>query len=68
MLRDTLPSDEGGLHLRLVSILGDVDHGRAISDDVRAGFSALPEWMQRCRDLLKEAESAQRRAQLDFCG
>lgn len=57
-LRDMLPSDDGGLRRRLISILRDPDHGLAIRDDLRAGFSALPEWMRAIvRDLLREAEN-----------
>jgi hypothetical protein len=57
-LRDMLPSDDGGLRRRLISILRDPDHGAAIRDDLRAGFSALPEWMRAIvRDLLREAEN-----------
>ena len=57
-LRDMLPSDDGGLHRRLISILRNPDHGPAIRDDLRAGFSALPEWMRAIvRDLLSEAEN-----------
>ena len=56
-LRDMLPSDDGGLRRRLISILRDPDRGQAIRDDLRAGFSALPEWMRAIvRDLLREAE------------
>jgi hypothetical protein len=57
-LRDMLPSDDGGLRRRLISILRDPDHGAAIRDDLRAGFSALPEWMRAIvRDLLRDAEA-----------
>jgi Family of unknown function (DUF6088) len=57
-LRDMLPSDDGGLRRRLISILRDPDHGAAIRDDLRAGFSALPEWMRAIvRDLLRDAEN-----------
>lgn len=59
-LRDMLPSDDGRLHRRLVSILRDPDHGQAIRDDLRDGLSALPEWMRAIvRDLLREAETAE---------
>jgi Family of unknown function (DUF6088) len=55
-LRDMLPSDDGGLRRRLISILRNPDHGQAIRDDLRAGFSALPEWMRVIvRDLLRDA-------------
>jgi hypothetical protein len=57
-LRDMLPSDDGGLRRRLLSILRDPDHGLAIRDDLRAGFSALPEWMRAIvRDLLRDTEN-----------
>ncbi len=59
-LRDLLPSDDGQLRRRLVSILRDPTHGRAIRNDLRAGFSALSEWMREIvRDLLRLAESAE---------
>jgi hypothetical protein len=54
-LRDMLPSDDGSLAKRLVSILRDPDHGQAIQDDLRSGLSALPEWMRVIvRDLLRQ--------------
>jgi hypothetical protein len=54
-LRDMLPSDDGRLQRRLLSILRDPAHGRAIRDDLGAGLSALPEWMREIvRDLLHE--------------
>jgi hypothetical protein len=57
-LRDMLPSDDGQIRSRLVSILRDPDHGQAIRDDLRAGLSALPEWMRAIvRDLLRKAEN-----------
>jgi hypothetical protein len=53
-LRDMLPSDDGTLRKRLVSILRDPDHGQAIQEDLRSGLSALPEWMRMIvRDLLQ---------------
>lgn len=59
-LRDMLPTDDGGLRRRLISILRNPDHGQAIRDDLRAGFSALPEWMRAIvRDLLRETENTQ---------
>jgi hypothetical protein len=59
-LRDMLPSDDGGLRRRLISVLRDPYHGPAIRDDLRTGFSALPEWMRViARDLLREAESTE---------
>ena len=57
-LRDMLPSDDGSLHKRLVSILKDPDHGQAIQDDLRSGLSALPEWMRIIvRNLLQQANA-----------
>jgi hypothetical protein len=57
-LRDMLPSDDGSLHQRLVSILKDSDHGQAIQDDLRSGLSALPEWMRMIvRNLLQQANA-----------
>lgn len=57
-LRDMLPSDDGSLSKRLVSILKDPDHGQAIQDDLRSGLSALPEWMRMIvRDLLGQANA-----------
>jgi hypothetical protein len=55
-LRDMLPSDDGSLRKRLVSILKDPNYGQAIQDDLRSGLSALPEWMRVIvRDLFKQA-------------
>jgi len=52
-LRDMLPSDDGRLRCRLLSILRDAQHGKAISDDLRTNLSALPGWMREIvRDLL----------------
>jgi hypothetical protein len=57
-LRDMLPSDDGSLRQRLISILEDPDHGQAIQDDLRSGLSALPEWMRMImRDLLRQANA-----------
>ena len=57
-LRDMLPSDDGSIRKRLVSILKDPDHGQAIQDDLRSGLSALPEWMRMIvRDLLQQANA-----------
>jgi hypothetical protein len=54
-LRDMLPSDDGSLHKRLVSILKDPDHGQAIQNDLRSGLSAMPEWMRVIvHDLLQQ--------------
>jgi hypothetical protein len=52
-LRDMLPSDDGQLRRRLVSILRDPQHGKAVRDDLRTNLSALPGWMREIvRDLL----------------
>jgi hypothetical protein len=57
-LRDMLPSDDGSLRKRLVSILRDPDHGQSIQDDLRSGLSALPEWMRVIvRDLLQQVSA-----------
>jgi hypothetical protein len=57
-LRDMLPSDDGSLRKRLVSILRDPGHGQAIQDDLHSGLSALPEWMRVIvRDLLHQANA-----------
>jgi len=55
-LRDMLPSDDGSIRKRLVSILKDPDQGQAIQDDLRDGLHALPEWMRiPVRDLLRQS-------------
>jgi hypothetical protein len=52
-LRDLLPSDDGQLRRRLLSILRDPQHGKAIRDDLRTNLSAMPDWMREIvRDLL----------------
>jgi hypothetical protein len=57
-MRDMLPSDDGSLRKRLVSILKDPNHGQAIQDDLRSGLSALPEWMRMIvRDLLLQSNA-----------
>ena len=57
-LRDMLPSDDGTLRKRLVSILKDPDHGHAIQNDLRGGLSAMPEWMRVIvRDLLQQVSA-----------
>jgi hypothetical protein len=58
-LRDMLPSDDGSIHKRLISILKNPDHGLAIQDDLRSGLPILPEWMRVIvRDLLKQVSAA----------
>jgi len=55
-----LPSDDGSLRKRLVSILRDPDHGQAIQNDLRNGLSALPEWMRVIvRDLLQQPNAGE---------
>src|SRR6202522_2142327 len=55
---DMLPSDDGRLRKRLVSILKDPDHGQAIQNDLRGGMSAMPEWMRVIvRDLLQQVSA-----------
>ncbi len=62
-LRDMLPSDDGSLRRRLVSILRERGHGQAIQDDLRSGLPALPEWMRMIvRDLLQQASAGARPA------
>ena len=57
-LRDMLPSDDGSIRKRLISILTAPQHGEAIQDDLNKGLSALPEWMRLIvRDLLRQANS-----------
>ena len=57
-LRDMLPSDDGSLHKRLVSILKDPDHGQAIQNDLRSGLSAMPDWMRVIvRGLLQQVSA-----------
>jgi hypothetical protein len=53
-----LPSDDGSLHKRLVSILKDPDHGQAIQNDLRSGLSAMPDWMRVIvRGLLQQVSA-----------
>jgi len=57
-LRDMLPSDDGSLRKRLVSILKDPDHGQAIQNDLRSGLPAMPEWMRVIvRDLFQQVSA-----------
>ncbi len=54
-LRDLLPSDDGQLRRRLLSILRDAQHGKAIRDNLRTNLSALPGWVREIvRDVLHE--------------
>ena len=50
-LRDTLGTDRARVLARLSQVLADSTHGKAISDDLRQGFSTQPAWMQ---DLIRE--------------
>lgn len=56
-LRDMLPRDKGRIFKRLLAILRDSDHGKAIEEDLRSGLPTLPEWLQEIvRDLLHQAK------------
>jgi Family of unknown function (DUF6088) len=64
-LQDTLgdPGQRTRVIDRLRQILDDPDHGEAMREDLRAGMSALPIWMQEfLRDLLTSAPPQRRRA------
>jgi hypothetical protein len=55
-LRDMLPSDDGSIRKRLITILTASEQGQAIQDDLNNGLSAMPVWMQSTvRDLLRQA-------------
>jgi hypothetical protein len=57
-LKDSLqdPTERSRVADRLQRILADREHGRAIREDLVAGFSALPIWMQEfVRPLLADA-------------
>ncbi|WP_353267991.1 DUF6088 family protein [Gemmatimonas sp.] len=57
-LKDSLqdPIERSRLTDRLQRILADPEHGRAMREDLVAGFSALPIWMQEfLRPMLAEA-------------
>lgn len=52
-LKDTLPVDRDRIVAHLSTLLADRRHGRALRNDLRAGFATLPAWMQHLmRDLL----------------
>lgn len=60
-MQDMLGDDKDRRRVQdaLRRILNDPRHGRAIRDDLRAGFSALPIWMQEfLRELLGDANEA----------
>lgn len=50
-LKDTLPANKPNILKRLTAILDDSPQGDAIRQDILAGFSTLPAWMQ---DLVRE--------------
>lgn len=61
-LRDLLPAEKDRILARLVAVLEDPDHGKAIRDDLRQGLSTIPEWMQGIvRELLSQTESEGKR-------
>jgi hypothetical protein len=45
-LKDTLNSDRSLVLSRLAKVLDDPTHGATIRQDLHAGFSAMPAWMQ----------------------
>jgi hypothetical protein len=45
-LKDTLPSDQDRIYARLAHVLADPEHGSAMVEDLREGFTLLPAWMQ----------------------
>lgn len=45
-LKDTLPADKPRLIKRLSKLLADSEQGKAIRQDLLAGFNTLPAWMQ----------------------
>lgn len=64
-MHDMLAQDSGRQRTQAVlrRLLTDPRHGRAIRDDLRAGFSALPTWMQEfLRGLLGSADADEARS------
>lgn len=58
-LRDMLPRDKEHIFKRLLAILHDPQHGKAIQEDLRSGLPALPEWLQEvARELLRQAQDS----------
>lgn len=58
-LKDTLPGDQDRIMKRFQAILHDPKNGAAIREDLRAGLSTLPTWMQPLiRDLLARVENS----------
>jgi hypothetical protein len=56
----TQSSERQQVQAVLRRLLADPEHGQAIRDDLRAGFSALPIWMQEfLRELLVPADTAE---------
>ena len=52
-LKDTLPTDRDRVVRRLSAILADRRYGKKVRDDLRAGLTTLPTWMQSpVRDLV----------------
>ena len=64
-MQDMLSRNDERQHIQtaLLRIFADPRHGRAICDDLEAGFSALPIWMQEfLRGLLETSDSDQARS------
>ncbi len=58
-LRDMLPADDGSLRKRLRKLLNDPLNGSTLQNDLRDGWTALPDWMRVVlRDLSGELEPA----------
>ena len=56
-IRDMLAADDGSLWTRLRKILNDPANGGFIQQDLRNGWTALPDWMRVIiRDLSKSSE------------
>jgi hypothetical protein len=57
-LRDMLPRDKDRIFKRLLAVLHDPSHGKAIEEDLRNGLPALPEWLHEIvRNLLNQAKA-----------
>lgn len=55
----TQDSERRRIQTKLLQLFADPEHGQAIRDDLRAGLSALPIWMQEfLRGLLAPTEAA----------
>jgi hypothetical protein len=57
-LKDMLPTDRDRIVTRLAAILADRRHGKALRDDLRAGFATLPAWMQEIVRTLLSAHAS----------